>query len=95
MLSCMRTTLNLDDGLIRAAKQRAVEEGRTLTSLVEEGLRQVLLRQPPAAEPVDLPAFGRDGLQPGIRLDDPAALRDIVHADEDAAFRSARGDVAP
>lgn len=42
MLVCMRTTLNLADALVEAAKQRAAERGTTLTSLVEEGLRRVL-----------------------------------------------------
>lgn len=41
----MRTTLNLDDNLIREAKRRAAQEGRTLTSLVEEGLRLLLSRR--------------------------------------------------
>lgn len=38
----MRTTLNLDDALARAAKQEAVRAGTTVTSLIEEGLRRVL-----------------------------------------------------
>jgi len=42
MLICMRTTLNLDDGLAAAAKREAARQGRTLTSLLEEGLRSVL-----------------------------------------------------
>ena len=38
----MKTTLNLDDALIRTAKQRGAATGRTLTSMVEAGLREVL-----------------------------------------------------
>lgn len=38
----MRTTLNLDDGLVREVRKRAAQEGRTLTSLVEEALRLLL-----------------------------------------------------
>ncbi|MDQ7844545.1 MAG: type II toxin-antitoxin system VapB family antitoxin [Armatimonadota bacterium] len=41
----MRTTLNLDDSLIREAKKRAAREGRTLTSLLEEALRIFLSRR--------------------------------------------------
>ncbi len=60
MLICMRTTINLPDGLATAAKARAAAEGRTFTSLVEEGLRTVLadddvLRRPPVEL---LPATG-------------------------------------
>lgn len=38
----MRTTLDLNDDLTRRAKEKAAREGRTLTSLVEDGLRLVL-----------------------------------------------------
>ena len=36
----MRTTVRLDDDLLREAKRVAAEEGRTLTSLLEDGLRE-------------------------------------------------------
>lgn len=38
----MRTTVHLPDDLLRRAKRKAAEEGRTLTSLIEEGLRLAL-----------------------------------------------------
>ncbi len=38
----MKTTLNLDDGLLREAKKRAAERGTTLTRVVEEALREAL-----------------------------------------------------
>lgn len=41
----MRTTLDLDSGLMREARKRAAEEGRTLTSLVEEAVRLLLARR--------------------------------------------------
>lgn len=56
MVVCMRATINLPDALAEAAKARA--EGRTFTSLVEEGLRSVLARteEPTPVDP--LPAYG-------------------------------------
>jgi hypothetical protein len=58
MVVCMRATINLPDSLAEAAKERARAEGRTFTSLVEEGLRSVLARseRPALVEP--LPAYG-------------------------------------
>lgn len=41
----MRTTLNLNDALARAAKKHAAGKGRSLTSLIEEALWSYL--QPP------------------------------------------------
>lgn len=79
----MRTTLNLPDALADQAKRRAAEEGRTLTSLVEEGLRLVLEVERPSRR-VDLPSHGtgvgrvnvdvldRDALWGALDTDDPA-----------------------
>jgi hypothetical protein len=44
MLICMRTTLDLDDALLRSVKARAAETGRTMTSFIEEALRDHLVR---------------------------------------------------
>lgn len=73
MLVCMRTTLNLPDALVEQAKATASREGRTLTSLVEEGLRAVLQTRatPP---PVSLPAYGSGAGAVLIDLDDREAL---------------------
>jgi plasmid stability protein len=38
----MKTTLNLNDELLREAKKRAAERGKTLTFVVEEALRTAL-----------------------------------------------------
>lgn len=58
----MKTTLNIDDELLRRAKRRAADRGTTLTALVEEGLRGALeepRRRPPAA--LDFPVFEGGG----------------------------------
>lgn len=74
----MRTTVDLKDALLKRARKRAAEQGRTLTSLIDEGLRLVL------TEPVIgkrqrilLPvskAVG--GIQAGVDLDSNANLED-------------------
>ena len=73
MLICMRTTLNLPDALVDQAKARAAQDGRTLTSLVEEGLRAVLQARE-AAAPVQLPAYGSGQGALLVDLDDRDAL---------------------
>lgn len=80
MLPPMRTTINLPESLLRAAKERAAAEGRTLTSLIAEGLRSVLQAGTPApAEP--LPTFGSDADHPRIDLRDREALWAALDAD--------------
>lgn len=72
MLLHMRTTINLDDHLFREAKATAAREGRTLTELFEQALRDALAARstaPPTRRKVTLPSFtprpGFEGLQPG------------------------------
>ena len=81
MLRRMRTTINLPDGLVAAAKAKALTEGRTLTSLITEGLRTVLQQPELPREPRSLPAFG-----------DPEghALVDVL--DRDALWAALDGD---
>ena len=66
-----RTTIRLPEELLLRAKEKAVAEGRTLTSLIEEGLRVVLAARPEAhhKERV-LPRISkaRGGPRPGIDL---------------------------
>jgi hypothetical protein len=42
MLFCMRTTLDIDDTLHRRAKELAARTGRSLTSVIEDALRDAL-----------------------------------------------------
>jgi hypothetical protein len=42
----MRTTLDIDDTVLRQAKKLAAEEGKTLTRIVEEALRDRLAPRP-------------------------------------------------
>jgi hypothetical protein len=71
----MRTTLDLDDRLLRMAKQRAAEEGDTLTHVVERALRGYL--QPPqrAGRPFRLKLLIKKGRPvPGLNWDDRDSL---------------------
>lgn len=71
----MRTTLDLDEGVLRRAKRRALEEGRTLTALIEEALRRYLSPARPKARPFRLRLLTRRGrLVPGVDLADRDSL---------------------
>jgi hypothetical protein len=80
MLFCMRTTLDLDDQVMRDAKRTAQEHGLTLTGFIEDALRERLARRGPAkrAATFRLRTFKGNGLQPGVDLDNSAALRDLM-----------------
>ena len=75
----VRTTIRLDDDLLARAKRAAVERGTTLTAVIEDALRRALAPTPAAPrEVVTLPTFKGDGLQPGVDLDDSAAVLDLM-----------------
>ena len=76
----MRTTIRLDDALLREAKAVAAASGRTLTELVEDALRETLARRRAGAgrKRLILRTFKGNGLRPGVDLDDSAALLDLM-----------------
>lgn len=75
----MRTTVRLPDDLMRAAKRRASQTGRTLTQLLEDCLRSEL-SQARAARRVSepLPTYSGGGVRPGVDLSDGSALEDVM-----------------
>ena len=77
----MRTTVRLREEILRRAKKRAAEEGRTLTSLIEEGLLAVLSR--PAGNGrtgrIKLPiSKASGGVRPGVDINSSGALEDLM-----------------
>lgn len=76
----MRTTIDLDDELLRTAKARAVEQRTTLTALIEEALRRELADagDSTSRERIPLGSFVGNGVRPGIDLSDNAAVRDAM-----------------
>lgn len=77
----MRATINVPDALAEAAKARARAEGRTFTSLVEEGLRCVLDRTDEVTPVEPLPTYGRPGGRVLVDLTDRDALWAALDAD--------------
>lgn len=81
----MRTTVRLDDELLEEIKRLAVEEGTTLTAILDRALREMLARKKELVgrERVPLPSFEGKGLQPGVDLDDSAALLELMSQEND------------
>ncbi len=80
----MKTTLDLDDELLVRAKALAAREGRSLTALIEDGLRlRLRLRRQGAgkvAEPAIAVYAGRGGLVQGVN---PLSNRFLMDAADD------------
>jgi len=85
MLWHMRTTVRLDEGLLKRAHQEANRRGVTLTSLIEQGL-ELALRKPlkqAGHAAITLPECrAGGGTLSGVDLNDSADLLDrLEHRD--------------
>jgi hypothetical protein len=75
-----RTTVRLPEDLLTRAKRKAAKEGRTVTSLIEEGLREVVAEKREAELPQRrMPRISqaKGGLLPGIDLADGSVLQEL------------------
>lgn len=71
----MRTTLDLEDMLLRTARKRAASDGTTLTAIIEEALRQHLHPPGRVAKPFKLRLRTKKGRRlPGVNIADRDAL---------------------
>lgn len=76
----MKRTIEIRDDLLRMAEQWAVRDRRTLSDLVEEGLRAILAeKRARQTADFDLPVSSkRGGTLPGVDINNNAALLDIL-----------------
>jgi hypothetical protein len=76
MLGCMRTTVTIDDDLLRQARVVAATSGRTLAEVIKDALRGTFAaRRTPQTQLRPLPTFKGTGVAPGVDLSDNAATR--------------------
>jgi hypothetical protein len=76
----MRTTLTIQDALLRKARQISLERNLSVGEVVEEALRLTLGAQAKGrpAQRRKLKTFRGDGLQPGVDLTSSAALLEVM-----------------
>jgi hypothetical protein len=77
----MRTTISLDEDLLKRARRVALDRGISFNELVVTALRVELSRTTklPRKKRIILPTFPGRGLRPGVDLDDSASLEDIMN----------------
>ncbi len=76
----MRTTIRLDDQLLEKVKHYALVHGTTFTAVVEDALREKIMKRPVYEKnaPVKLKTVKGNGVNAGIDLDDSASLLDVM-----------------
>jgi hypothetical protein len=75
-----RTTVRLPEDLLKQAKRKAAAEGRTLTSLIADGLRLIIAENRKATKPkrlVPQVSEATGGSMPGLDLADLPALQEM------------------
>lgn len=75
----MKTTLNIDEQVMRAVKAEAARRGTTMSELVEAALRRMLEPEPYVAELPPLPTFNSGGEL--VDVSDRNALYDVFDQD--------------
>jgi hypothetical protein len=79
MVSCMKTTIELPDDLLIAAKKRAAELRQPLRQLLEDGLRQQLetpRKHAQAKRKKIRWVVSKGGLPPGVDVADRSAMHE-------------------
>lgn len=61
MVSHMKTTLNIDDTVMSKLREEAARQGRTMSELVETGLRMLFRAQKTKEDIPPLPTFRSGG----------------------------------
>ncbi|GAA3620456.1 hypothetical protein GCM10022199_26170 [Marihabitans asiaticum] len=80
----MRTTVTIDDGLLAEAKILAAREHRTIGSVLEESLQDLLDRRAVRGPvPAGLPTFTpeRPGLRDGVDLEDRDTMDQLLEGE--------------
>jgi hypothetical protein len=85
----MRTTIDIEDNLLRQAKKIAAQRGVPLAQVVADSLRETFARRQPTAErrKVTLPTVHGTGTLPGVDISNSAELLDYMDQERDAANR--------
>ena len=76
----IETQLHLPEDLLEQARHKATREGRSLSAVVEDALRRLLEEtQKFVTKPRVMPRVSKatGGLQPGIDLEDTAAIQEM------------------
>lgn len=82
MILCMRTTIDVDDHLLRTFKARAAQRGTTLSTEIEEALRAdaALRAEAPSAGPFVMP-ISHSEIRPGVDINSNVSIIEELGGD--------------
>ena len=74
----VKTTLNLDDQVMKNAKERAARDGVTFTALVEDAIKAKLLQDPPRKTYQFQPKIVTGKRAPNVDISERDALYEVI-----------------
>jgi hypothetical protein len=74
----MKTTLNLDDRVLKNAKEQAARDGITLTAFVEQALKASLLQETEKVSYRFRPKVVKGSRPPNVDVSERDALYDVI-----------------
>lgn len=76
----MRTTITIDEKILKKSREKALKEGVSLAAFVEDALRRKIFKRSVPRKPgkVKIVTFKGKGLSPGIDIDDTSSLLDAM-----------------
>jgi metal-responsive CopG/Arc/MetJ family transcriptional regulator len=76
----MRIKIDLPEDLVQQAKEAAVEANATLSEFIADSIRLALdsRRRKASRREFKIITSGKNGLKPGVNLDDTSSLLDIM-----------------
>jgi hypothetical protein len=78
----MRTTISIDGDLLDQVRRRAAELGKTVSQVIEDSVREAMLRpRTTARTSFRVQPFRGGRTRPGVDLDDNAALLELMADD--------------
>lgn len=94
MVVRMKTTLTIDDAVMRQLREEAARRGTTMSALVEAGLRRILSERPATATEADelppLPTWNSGGAL--VDVADREALYEVIDYEHDVRMYGTRGE---
>ena len=91
----MRTTIRLDETLLRRAKSMAAASGRSLNDFIADAVRAAVTPRTSRSSAPTLPVFKGGHLLPGVDLDDSASLLDLMDRPYPSAPAARRAAATP
>lgn len=88
--------MRIDDELLAEAKAFAARHHRSLNSVIEDALRELLTKiETDDFEPASFPMYGGSGpARADIDINDPRVLKNLMYEEEDEFYRRQARDAA-